>query len=143
MVDPTSSPDAVTALQLALVETVRLIIMALAPILVGAMTAVAVQVFRRFGLEIDAQKQARLEHFATLAIQEAEEWAARRVTTQTGIVVQGVEKLERAVSSLLDLIPGITRDEATTIVHARLPQVGIGAAAALGEVTRAAVNETR
>lgn len=142
MIDPVSPPDAVTALQLALAEAARMTILALAPLLVGAVTAAAVQLFRKFGLDLDAQKQAKVEYYARLAIQEAEEWAARKLT-QANIVITGSEKLSRAVESLVAKVPGVSQAEATALVHALLPEVGVGAAAALGKVVTAATTGDR
>lgn len=140
--DQTVLPDGVTAVQLALSEAARMVILALAPILVAALTAGAVQLFRKFGIELDAQKQAKIEYYAKLAIQEAEEWAAKRLQS-TQIVVSGADKLERAATALMNRVPGISEAEAKVLIHSLLPAIGIGAAATLGKVTAAATTGER
>jgi hypothetical protein len=122
-------------------ELVRTALTILAPILVAALTTAAIQVARKFGLEVGAQQQAKIEHYARQAVLEAEEWAAQRI--RANLPTTPMEKFERALRGMLQKVPGVTAGEATAIIHAVLPQVGAGAAAALGEVRRAATNEAR
>ncbi|HYC00450.1 MAG TPA: hypothetical protein VEC57_15035 [Candidatus Limnocylindrales bacterium] len=103
--------------------------------------AALVQQLRKMGLQITREQEARLEHYARLAAAEAEEWASQRL--RASIVVHSADKLERAIASLVDKVPGITRDEALRVIHAQLPAIGAGAAAALSDLRRAAANGVR
>ena len=114
---------------------------ALTPILVAAITAAAVQLARRFGLDLDAQKQAQVQYYAQLAIREAEEWGARQLANK--IQVASGDKLQRAIATLLAKVPGVTPAEAEVLIHGELAVVGAGAVAASLELARAASNEVR
>lgn len=125
-----------------LTEALRTILQTALAALVPMLIALIVQQLRKVGLQVNAEHQAKLEHYAQLAALEAEEWASQRIKAHIGQVLPR-EKLERAIATLLDRVPGITRQEATAIIHAQLPLLGAGAAAALGEVRRAATNGVR
>ncbi len=113
----------------------------LAKLLVGVIGALLVplliQQMRKLGLQVSAEQDAKLRAVAQSAIRGAEEQAAA-VAKQSagGIVLKGSEKLERAVSTVLERVPGVSEGEAKRIVHEELPRVGAGAtAAALGFLT--------
>lgn len=105
------------------------------------LSAVLVQVLRKLNLQLSAEQHARLETYTAEAIRFAEEWASQRLKANKP--VNSAEKLEQAIAALVDRIPGITREEAIAIIHAQLPRVGTGAAAALSDLRKAATNEIR
>lgn len=91
----------------------------------------------KLGLQLDAEKQGKLEAAVRVAVSEAEEWASRQVKAR--VTVTPGDKLERALGTVLAKVPNVDPDEALTIIHAMLPQMGLGAAAgarALGEAVR-------
>lgn len=105
---------------------------------VAALTAVLVKLFQRFGIALDAEKRDRLEGVARQAVARAEEWAAAQVKAKVSKVkIPGADKFEKAVTDVLDRVPGVTREEAEAVVTAALPQMGLGAAAGARELGKA------
>lgn len=105
---------------------------------VAALTAVLVKLFQRFGIALDAEKRDRLEAAARQAVARAEEWAAAQLKSKAAKVkIPGAIKFERAVTDVLDRVPGVTREEAEAVVTAALPQMGLGAAAGARELGKA------
>ncbi len=107
-----------------------------------------IQQLRKLGLQVSAEQDAKLRAVAQSAIRGAEEQAASVAkASMGGTVIKGSEKLERAVSTVLERLPGITPEEATRIVHEELPRAGAGAAAAavgfLTSVREAATGPTQ
>ena len=99
--------------------------------------AVLYKGFARLGLQIDAERQGKIEAAVRIAVAEAEEWASQQIKARVKVHPQ--EKLERALGTVLGKVPNVDPDEALTIIHAMLPQMGLGAAAgarALGEAIR-------
>jgi hypothetical protein len=123
-------------------ELVSVILAAAAAALAPLVVSVALQFLRRLNIELSEAHQAKLEFWARRGILIAEEWAAQRIKAQVGQVTS-TQKLEKAIAAMLDKVPGITRDEAIEIIHAQLPTLGAGAAAALSDMRRAATNESR
>jgi len=99
--------------------------------------AVLYKGFAKLGLQIDAEKQGKIEAAVRIAVAEAEEWASRQIKAR--IKVNPRDKFERALETVIVKLPNVDPNEATTIIHAMLPQMGLGAAAgarALGEAVR-------
>lgn len=110
----------------------------LGAVAVAALTAVLVKLFQRFGIALDAEKRDRLEGVARQAVARAEEWAAAQAKARVRkIKIPGAEKFERAVTDVLDRVPGVSREEAEAVVTAALPQMGLGAAAGARELGKA------
>src|SRR3972149_6691182 len=117
-------------------EVVRLALTILAPVLAALGSAVLVKMFQRVGLEVSAEKQARLEKIAQDAIFGAEEWAAGAI--KRNLPVPSGAKLNQALARFLMRAPGVSEDEAAAIIHAELPKVGLGAVGFLRAVRQAA-----
>lgn len=109
-----------------------------APVLAMLLTALLVKGVQKLGLTVDAERQAKLEYFAQQAVLRAEEWGASRIKGNPQAIMTASMKLERALTDLTDKIPGISRDEASELIHATLPKVGAGAAVFLQGVRKAA-----
>lgn len=106
---------------------VELAAIVLAPLLVGAVAAW----LRKVGYELSAERRARLEARVVAAILATEEWAAAEA--KRGVPVASTAKLERALARL----PGVDPTEAADLIHAWLPRLGLGAAAALRQLRQA------
>ena len=119
-----------------LLEALKTLGVIFAPILAALVTALLVHALQKAGLNLDAEKTARLEHFVQQAILRAEEWAAtaakRNMPPASGM------KLAKAITDVVAKVPGITDAEATALIQAELPKVGLGAAGFLGAVRTAA-----
>jgi hypothetical protein len=108
----------------------------LGAILAAALVAVVVQVFRKLGFSLDAERQAQLEYYAKQAVLKVEEEAANYAKTHT-VKLDPETKLRRAISAVVAKLPRVDEAEAAAVVKAALPQVGLGAAAVrLGEALR-------
>lgn len=116
---------------------VQSVLEVVAGICATALAAVLVQWLRKLGLQIEAQQQGRIEHYAAQAILYVEEKAAKQLKGK--IPMPSEEKLSEATERLMAKVPGISLKEAEDIVHAVLPQLkGTGAtfAAELGKAIR-------
>lgn len=106
----------------------------LAPLLV----AVVVQVLRRIGLSVDAERKAMLEYFAKQAVLGVEERAAAWAKANiSGRAMSGAEKMQAALEEVLARVPRVSREEAKAVIEAVLPQLHIGAAAGARELGKA------
>ncbi|OFW05634.1 MAG: hypothetical protein A3H96_11275 [Acidobacteria bacterium RIFCSPLOWO2_02_FULL_67_36] len=119
-----------------LIDVLKTVGTILAPILATLLTALAYKALKRAGLDLDAEKQAKLEYLARQAILRAEEWGANQLKTH--LPATSGQKLQRAVTDLLDKVPGISDVEAAALVHAELPKVALGASGFLQAVRTAA-----
>lgn len=111
------------------------------PILSALLLAVVVQFLRKLGLELSAERQAKLEHTVHGLLLQVEEWGASRV--KAGVETKAKDKLEHYLALAAAKIPGITSEEAAALAHSELPKLGRGAAGLVGEVVRAATNPVR
>ena len=107
--------------------TTELIKLVTTAVLLPLISALLVKALQRFGLSVDAEKQAKVEYFVQQAIFRAEEWAAQRVKANMGQTTAAM-KLDRALTDVVDKVPGITKQEAADLIHATLPKVQLGAA---------------
>ena len=112
------------------------IIDALIALAATALTGMIVRLFQKVGLALDADRTAQVEYWARQAVLYAEERAAAQIGSSIVKWSPGA-KLEAAVAQLMSKAPRITREEAEAIIHAALPQVGLGAAAAAAELGKA------
>jgi ERCC4-type nuclease len=106
------------------------IVTAMGGILAGVLVALALRALKKMGIELDVQKQQQLESVARAAVLRVEEVAKSQARKHLADW-SGPEKLQAAVTEVVDRLPRVDRDEAERIVHAVLPTVGIGAAAAV------------
>ena len=100
--------------------------------IVGLVVPLMVQLLRRAGLNISAEREGYLNQVALIAAAEVEEWASKKL--KANLPVSAGEKMERALESVLSKIPNVTENEAKAAIHAALPQIGLGAAAGLKEL---------
>ncbi len=110
-----------------LVEVVKVVGAIAAPVLATLVTALLVKTLKKIGLEVDAEQQAKTEHLVRRAILRAEEWAATRVKAKYGTTTAEM-KLQRAMQDVLEHVPGLTPPEAAALIHAKLPELQLGAA---------------
>ena len=120
-------------------ELIRTVLAIATPVLVTLVTALLYKALKKAGLDLSAEKQAQLEYCVRQAILRAEEWGASRVKAQ--LPTTPTMKLEKALSDVVDKVPGITRTEAEQLIHAELPKIGAGAARFVGAVRSAATTE--
>ena len=106
------------------------IVTALGGLLAGVLVALVLRALKKMGIELDVQKQQQLEGVARAAVLRVEEVAKAQARKQVGQWT-GAQKLQAAVTEVVDRLPRVDRAEAERIVHAVLPTVGIGAAAAV------------
>lgn len=104
------------------------VMQALGVVLAGALVALVIQILRKIGITLDADKQAQLEYFAKQAVLRVEEYAATYAKKKLVGLTES-QKFSMAVTDLIEKVPRVDRVEAERIVTAVLPQLGIGAAA--------------
>jgi hypothetical protein len=115
--------DALNQVVKALVEALGLAILALVTELIRRMV-------KRIGLTISAQQMTKIEEAAKRAILSVEERA--EAAAANGLARWSPDnKLQDAISKLLELFPGMTAEEASDHIHAALPTVNLGASAAV------------
>lgn len=111
---------------------VEAVFLALAGVLAAYAVAIAHKLAARFGLQLDAARDQQIEYAVRQAVMKAEELVAARLAA--GLPVQSAQaKLELALTDLLDRIPGLSRERAIDLIHAALPQLGLGSAATASE----------
>lgn len=111
---------------------------ALAPVLVAGIMALIGFAIKKVHLSISADTQARLQVIAQQAVLSVEERAAALVAQELRKWTPA-EKLNAAISEVLQRLPNVSAEEARSAVNAALPQMGLGAAAgavALGKAMR-------
>lgn len=104
-------------------------------LILPAIVAVLVQALRKYGIQIGAEQQARLQVIAENAVLAAEEWAVARI--KRAVPTSDGEKFERAAEIVVSKVPGISDDEAHDLIHAALPKIGLGATDFLSKVRAA------
>lgn len=117
------------------VEVVRIAMVALVSIAVPLL----VQLLRRVNIQLSVEEQARVNTTAMIIAAEVEEWAASRI--KMNLPVGSGEKLQRATARMVETLPGMTPERAEAAVAAALPQLGLGAAAALKEIARGSATD--
>lgn len=123
-------------------EIIQTVVAIAAPVIASLVAGILVKVFQKFGLDVSAEKHAKLEKIALDAILRAEEWAASKVRTAPGSIT-AANKLEQAVTDIVDKVPGVTRDEAADLVHANIAKLGLGAAGFTQGLRQAATTGAR
>lgn len=106
-------------------ELVKWALAIAAPIVSAFLVAIMVKVFQKLGLQIDAGQQMKLQSLAQQAILSSEEWAAAKI--KANFTVTAKMKLERALTTMLDKVPGISTEEAALLIEAELPKLNLGA----------------
>lgn len=119
-------------------ELIQQVISYLGAALAAALVALAVQLLRKMGFSLDAERHAQLETVVRQAVLKAEEQAAAYAKAHVSKMLPA-DKMRLAVAHVLAKLPRVSEAEAADIVQAVLPQMGIGAAAGaqkLGEALR-------
>lgn len=122
-------------MQAVLDQILAIVIQGSVALILPAIVALIVQAARKYGFQIGAEQQARLQVIAENAVLAAEEWAADRIKQQ--VPTSGFKKFERAADILLSKVPGISDEEAHDLIHAALPKIGLGATDFLSKVRAA------
>lgn len=116
-------------------EIVKSVIVAsiglLGPILVGA----AVQMLRKYNVELSDAQQAQLRSSVQNILVEVEEWAAHRI--KADLTVTSGMKMERAVERIAKIAPQLSEEDASKLVREELPKVGLGAINYLNQASEA------
>lgn len=90
---------------------------AIAGLVVGILT----RYLQRLGISLEADEQAKLEHFVKLAILRAEEWA--NTMAKAGETIPPDQKLIAAENAVLRQFPKADPVKVQNLIHALLPQV--------------------
>ena len=95
------------------------------PLIAGLLVALLVKGLKRVSISLNAAAQDRLRRIAEDAVMYVEEWAADRIKRH--IPTSSGEKLNNAVTTILDRVPGVSEEEARKIVKATLANLQMGA----------------
>lgn len=112
-------------------EFVKTVLQIAAPVIASLAVGVLVQLARKLGLEIGAEKEARLKGQARAAILSTEERAATLLKHHATKLTQH-QKLQQTLSALMVRVPGLSHEEAQRLIQQELPRVGAGAASSAG-----------
>lgn len=115
-------------------EILKPILQALGAVLATALVALVTQMLRKYNIQLSAEKQGQLEHFAKLGIGYAEELALRQAKAYSEKMLPEV-KHAKALEYLMDKLPNVDLGEADKIITALLPDKR----AAAGQVVAAVV----
>ena len=96
-------------------------------LLTGVLVALAVKWLKKVGIVLEAEEQAKLEHFVKQGISKAEEMAAVKLKN-SAVVMSGVEKKVIAAGHVLSNVPEASPLKVESTITAMLPQMGEGAA---------------
>jgi hypothetical protein len=99
---------------------------ALSSVIAALIVAALVQFLRKLGLEIGAEKQAKMEKTVQDVILSVDEWGARE-EKKTGRPVTSEEKTARAMNELSVDLPNKTPKAITKLVDQELAKVNLGA----------------
>lgn len=102
------------------------IVAALGVLLAGAVVTLGTRLFQKLGIELDIKREQQLESVARAAVLRVEEIAKAQARKHLADW-SGSQKLQAAVTEVVDRLPRVDRDEAERIVHAVLPTMGMGA----------------
>ena len=105
---------------------VELIVGGAATVLAPVLTGVVIKLFQKLRLNVDAARRKEIEDIVTKVLYEVEEWAAERVKAK--LPVNSGQKLSRAVTQIVDKLPGISEAQAEALVRQMLPLLFLGAA---------------
>lgn len=122
-------------------EVVKLVFGVLAPVLSVLAIAALTQLLRKWGIELDAAKAAKLEQLLGDAVAQTEEWASSQI--KRGIPVTAQLKAEHYLGLAVDRVPGVTAEEATRVAKTILGRFRVAAAASVSDVRGAATEGRR
>ena len=123
-------------------EIINEIVKALVVTSIGAVAplvvAVIVQLFRKVNIELGVAQQDQVRIVVQNILLEVEEWASHRI--KASVPVTSGAKMERAIESIINKVPGINEEEAEQLVREELPKIGLGAVNFLAAASKAATN---
>lgn len=90
--------------------------------LVGMVGVILNKIRQKYNLEIDEQMQGNLEIMARNSVAYVEERVAA-FAKQDVTAITGREKLDMAITYMLDAAPGISTEQADRLIHSALGQV--------------------
>jgi hypothetical protein len=121
-------------------ELIGSVVGTIGALVVTAVVAVVGSLYARLtGAKLSEANEKRVRDAAALAVSYAEEMARRQAQKLTEPALSGAEKLELATERLLDKVPGISPDEAMTVIESVLPHVRVAlkeGASSLGKAIR-------
>jgi hypothetical protein len=97
----------------------------LVAVLTGVLVALAVKWLKKVGVNLEAEEQARLEHFVAQGINKAKEIAA--VKASAAVNVSSEEKRIIATNHVLANVPSARPSQVASTITAMLPEMGEGA----------------
>ncbi len=118
-------------------EAVKLVFGILATVLIPIIGVLAKRAYEYLGLKADAETQAKIEAAARAGIAAAEEKARQFANAGVDRLLPA-DKLNEAVATVLEKVPGITVHEASAVIHEQLPAVRATIAGGLQSVRHAA-----
>jgi hypothetical protein len=94
-----------------------------------ALIALVGMMLRKYGIQLSAEKQGKLEHFVQLGIQYAEEYA-RNVLKQRGVIVTAEQKQQVASAFVNENVKNVAADVLTKLIDAKMPAARVLSSAA-------------
>lgn len=85
------------------------------PIVLSMVAAFLIPVARRYAGLLKDEQMRRVVQAAILEVEE--------ITRASGSSIKGIEKLDHAVATIVEKVPGISEAEAQALVHQELPKV--------------------
>ena len=110
-------------------QFVELVLNSAVSVAAPAIAGAAVKLFQKLRFDVDEAKRRKIEVTVTEILYEVEEWAAERIKAK--LPVNSGQKLSRAVTKLVDKVPGISEAQAEMLVRQTLPLLAMGASWAL------------
>jgi len=110
-------------------KLVELVFSGAATVIAPVLTGVVIKLFQKLRLNVNAAKREEIEAIVTKVLYEVEEWAAERLKAK--LPVNSGQKLSRAVTQIVDKVPGINEAQAEMLVRQMLPLLFLGASSKL------------
>ena len=130
------------SVQTAIQNLVALAIQAAFVTLAGLVVLILKRIAAKYGLQVDAITEAKVKSQVQDILIGVEEEVEARAKGQIGIAFnKSAVKFDKAVTRVVDAIPGISTEEASQLVKQELPKIGLGAAGFVTEVVKRATNK--
>ena len=100
-------------------EILQEVLPAVGTVLASALVALVTQMLRRYGIQLEAEKQAKLEHYVRLGVRYAEEQARQRLRAPQAMT--GSEKLIAATDFVQAHLPKADPERVAKLAEALLP----------------------
>lgn len=102
-----------------------------------ALIALVGMMLKKYGVQLSAENQGKLEHFVQLGIQYAEEYARNMLKTK-GIVVTAEQKNQVATAFVQDNVKSAAVDAIKALIDAKMPAARVLSVAATAATVAAA-----